>query len=68
MRGKNAAILDGNLMDGYLMWLYFDDEKPRVENTHPHTICAPDGKHLVFNSARRVIFSGGRSDIYAVEV
>ena len=83
MRGKNAAILDGNLMDGYLMWLYFDDEKPRVEiiarhetdftlmpgqYTHPHTICAPDGKHLVFNSARRVIFSGGRSDIYAVEV
>ena len=83
MRGKNAAILDGNLMDGYLMWLFFDDEKPRVEiiarhdtdftlmpgqYTHPHTICAPDGKHLVFNSARRVIFSGGRSDIYAVEV
>ncbi|MBQ9198323.1 MAG: hypothetical protein IJ157_13945 [Clostridia bacterium] len=83
MRGKNAAILDGNLMDGYLMWLYFDEETPRVEiiarhdtdftlmpgqSTHPHTICAPGGHHLVFNSARRVIFSGGRSDIYAVEV
>lgn len=83
MWGKNAVILDGNLMDGYLMWLYFDEEKPRVEiiarhdtdftlmpgqSTHPHTICSPDGKHLVFNSARRVIFSGGRSDIYSVEV
>ena len=83
MQGKNAAILDGNIMDGCLLWLFFDGETPRVEviarhdsdftlmpgqQTHPHTICAPDGKHLVFNSARRVIFAGGRSDIYSVEV
>lgn len=83
MKGRNAAILDGNLMDGMLLWLDFDADKPRVEIiarhdsdftlmpgqcTHPHTICSPDGRHLVFNSARRVIFAGGRSDIYSVEV
>lgn len=83
MWGKNAAILDGNILDGLLLWLYFNEENPRVEviaqhdtdftmmpgqYTHPHTICAPDGKHLVFNSARRVIFSGGRSDIYSIAI
>ena len=83
MKGRNAAILDGNLTDGMLLWLDFDADKPRVEIiarhdsdftlmpgqcTHPHTICSPDGRYLVFNSARRVIFAGGRSDIYSVEV
>lgn len=83
MWGKNAAILDGNILDGLLLWLYFDEAEPRVEvvarhdtdftlmpgqYTHPHTICAPGGKHLVLNSARRVIFSGGRSDVYSIAI
>lgn len=81
--GKNAVILDGNLMEGMLMWLYFDEEKPKVEiiarhdtdfttmpsqYPHPHAISDPSGRWIVFNSARRVIFTGARSDIYAVEL
>lgn len=81
--GKNAALIDGNIMDGLLMWLYFDEEKPKVEiicrhdsdftvmpcqYSHPHAISDPSRRWIVFNSARRVIFTGGRSDIYAVEL
>lgn len=81
MAGKNAAILDGNLMEGVLMWLYFEEELPRIEiiarhdsdfttmpsqYAHPHAISDPRGRRIVYNSARRVIFSGARSDIYAV--
>lgn len=81
--GKNAVILDGNLMDGMLMWLYFDDALPKIEMiarhdsdfttmpsqySHPHAISDPSGRWIVFNSARRVIFTGARSDIYAVEL
>lgn len=83
MPGKNAVILDGNLMDGMLMWLYFEEELPRLEliarhdtdfttmpsqYSHPHAISDPQGRWIVFNSARRVIFTGARSDIYAVTV
>lgn len=79
--GKNAVIIDGNLMDGMLMWLYFDGEIPRIEMiaqhgtdfttmpgqySHPHAISDPSGRWIVFNSARRIIFTGARSDIYAV--
>lgn len=83
MKGKDAVILDGNLLNGLLTWLYLDGESPRVEviarhdsdftvmpgqYTHPHTICDPTGRRLVFNSARKKIFVGGRSDVYTVEV
>lgn len=83
MAGKNAAIIDGNIMDGLLMWIYFDEELPKIEiiarhdsdftvmpcqYSHPHSICDPSGRWIVFNSARRIIFTGARSDIYAVEV
>lgn len=83
MQGRNAAIIDGNVLEGVLLWIYFDGEKPKIEiiaqhstdftampgqYSHPHSICDPTGKWIVFNSARRVIFTGARSDIYAVSI
>lgn len=83
MKGKNAVIVDGNVLDGLLLWVYFDNEKPKIEiiarhdtdfttmpcqYSHPHSICDPTGRWIVFNSARSVIFTGARSDIYSVEV
>ena len=83
MMGKNAAIIDGNILGGLLMWIYFDEELPKIEiiakhdtdfttmpcqYSHPHAICNPTGRQIVFNSAPRRIFYGPRSDIYAVEV
>lgn len=83
MQGRNAAIIDGNLLDGLLMWIDFDNETPKIEvvaqhatdfttmpcqYSHPHAICDPTGKRILFNSARRRIFYGPRSDIYMVEV
>lgn len=83
MQGRRAAIIDGNVMEGLLMWLYFDEDIPRMEiiarhdtdfttmpgqYSHPHAICDPSGKRIVFNSARRIIFSGARSDIYSVDI
>lgn len=83
MKGKNAVIIDGNVLDGLLLWVYFDQEKPKIEiiarhdtdfttmpcqYSHPHSICDPTGRWIVFNSSRRVIFTGARSDIYSVEV
>ena len=83
MAGKNAAIIDGNILDGLLMWIYFDGELPRIEiiarhdtdfttmpcqYSHPHAICDPTGRRIVFNSAPGRIFYGPRSDIYAVEI
>jgi hypothetical protein len=83
MKGKNAAIIDGNILDGLLMWIYFDQEKPKIEiiaqhgtdfttmpsqYAHPHAICDPSGRWIVYNSAPKIIFSGARSDIYSVEV
>lgn len=80
---KNAVILDGNLLDGALMLLSFDEERPKVEllgrhdsdfttmpsqYAHPHAVSDPSGRWVVFNSARRVIFTGARSDIYAMEL
>lgn len=83
MKGKNAAIIDGNILDGLLMWVYFDQEVPKLEiiaqhgtdfttmtgqYSHPHAICDPTGRWIVYNSAPRIIFYGPRSDIYSVEV
>lgn len=83
MQGKNAAIIDGNILEGLLMWLYFDDVQPKIEivckhdtnfttmtgqYAHPHSISDPSGRWIVFNSAPSTIFYGPRSDIYLVEV
>lgn len=83
MKGKNAAIIDGNILDGLLLWLSFDAPEPQIEiiaqhgtnftcmpgqYAHPHAICSPTGRWIVYNSAPSIIFYGPRSDVYAVEV
>ena len=78
MQGRPAIILDGNVSDNLLTWLYYDGDQPRVEviaahNTqwatvlgqasHPHQLCAPDGRWISFNTAQR-----GRTDVVVVRV
>ncbi len=78
MAGRPAIILDGNLSDDLLLWLYYDRERPRVEVIarhgtdwgalpgqfpHPHPLSDPTGRWISFNAARR-----GRSDVFVVEV
>lgn len=75
---RQALILDGDVLDGVLSWLYYDAEQPRVEvicrhdtaweslpgqYSHPHPQSDPTGRWISFNAARN-----GRSDVYVVEV
>ncbi|MCK4982172.1 MAG: hypothetical protein KAS17_04560 [Victivallaceae bacterium] len=75
---RPAIILDGDLAPGHLTWLYYDNEKPRLEiickhdteweslpgqYSHPHAQSDPTGRWISFNKAH-----GGRSDVYVVEV
>ncbi len=76
--GRPAIILDGNLSSDLLLWLYYDEEQPRVEviarhgtewgalpgqYPHPHPLSDPTGRWISFNAAHR-----GRSDIFVVSV
>lgn len=76
--GRPAVILDGNLSTDLLLWLYYDEEQPRVEVIarhgtdwgamsgqfpHPHPLSDPTGRWVSFNAAHR-----GRSDVYVVRV
>lgn len=78
MANRPAIILDGNLSKDLLLWLYYDEEQPRVEviaqhNTewnairgqfsHPHPLCDRAGRWISFNAVHR-----GRSDVYIVRV
>ncbi len=78
MAGRPAVILDGNLSDDLLLWVYYDQEQPRVEvicrhgtdwgalpgqYPHPHPICDPTGRWIAYNVAGR-----GRSDVFVVDV
>jgi hypothetical protein len=78
MAGRPAIILDGNVSDNLLTWLYYDGEQPRIEviaahNTqwatvlgqasHPHQLCSPDGRWISFNTAQR-----GRTEVHLVRV
>jgi hypothetical protein len=78
MANRPAIILDGNLSDNLLTWLYYDGEQPRVEviaahNTqwatvlgqasHPHQLSSPDGRWISFNTAQR-----GRTEVVIVRV
>lgn len=78
MAGRPAIILDGNLTSDCLLWLYYDQEQPRVEIIarhgttwdalpnqfpHPHPLSDPTGRYISFNCAAK-----GRSDVYIVEV
>jgi hypothetical protein len=78
MAGRPAIILDGNLSSDLLLWLYYDEEQPRVEviarhgtewgalpgqYPHPHPLSDPTGRWISFNAAQR-----GRSDVFIVQV
>jgi hypothetical protein len=78
MYGRPAFILDGNLTDDLLLWLYYDGEQPRVEviarhgtnwgghegqYPHPHPQSSPTGRHITYNYADR-----GRADVFVVTV
>ena len=78
MAGRPAVILDGNITNDMLLWLYYDAEKPRIEviarhgtewsalpgqYSHPHPHSDPTGTWISFNAATR-----GRSDIFVVRV
>ncbi|MEM7034433.1 MAG: hypothetical protein AAF629_33135, partial [Chloroflexota bacterium] len=78
MANRPAIILDGNISDDLLVWVYYDQEKPRVEviakhgtnwgalpwqYSHPHPLSDPTGSWISFNAANR-----GRSDVFVVEV
>ncbi|MBZ0300984.1 MAG: hypothetical protein K8J31_14650, partial [Anaerolineae bacterium] len=78
MADRPAIILDGNVSDNLLTWLYYDGVQPRIEviaahNTqwgtvlgqasHPHQLCSPDGRWISFNTAQR-----GRTEVIVVRV
>jgi hypothetical protein len=78
MAGRPAVILDGNLSNDLLLWVYYDRPQPRVEvicrhgsdwgalpgqYPHPHPICDPTGRWIAYNAAAR-----GRSDVFVVAV
>ncbi|MCY3945048.1 MAG: oligogalacturonate lyase family protein [Anaerolineaceae bacterium] len=78
MAGREALLLDGNVSDNLLVWLYFDADLPRFEviaghntewgslpgqTTHPHPLCSPDGRWISFNTTQK-----GRSDVAVVRV
>ncbi len=78
MQGRNALLLDGNVSENLLTWLYYDGRQPRVEiiaahdtqwrslpgqTTHPHPLCSPDGRWISFNTTQH-----GRSDVAVVRV
>lgn len=74
---RRAIILDGNVTDDMLMWLYWDAETPRLapicrhgtewgslsgQLHDPHPAADPSGRWIAFNAAR-----AGRSDVFVVE-
>lgn len=78
MADREALLLDGNVSDNLLVWLYYDAETPRIEviaahntewgslpgqTTHPHPLCSPDGRWISFNTTQK-----GRSDVAVVRV
>ena len=78
MAGRPAVILDGNLSNDLLLWVYYDRPQPRVEvicrhgsdwgalpgqYPHPHPISDPTGHWIAYNAAAR-----GRSDVFVVQV
>jgi hypothetical protein len=78
MAGRPAIILDGNITNDMLLWLYYDSEQPRIEviarhgtdwgalpgqYPHPHAVSDPTGKWIVYNVGHR-----GRTDVCVVKV
>lgn len=75
---RPAIILDGNVTDDQLCWLYFDQETPRLEPiathgtewrsipgqySHPHPQADPAGRWIAYHVAK-----DKRSDVFAVSV
>ena len=81
MQGRAALLLDGNVSDNLLTWLYFDGELPRVEviaahntqwnslpgqTTHPHTpVLARRALDLLQHDAEGPQRRSGRSSLTA---
>lgn len=78
MAGRPAIILDGNISPDLLLWLYYDQEQPRVEVIarhgtdwkalpgqfpHPHPLSDPTGRWVSFNAGAQ-----GRTDVFVVKV
>jgi len=78
MAGRPAILLDGNLTQDMLLWMYYDTPEPRVEivcrhgtqwngapgqHSHPHPVSDPTGRYVAYNVGDR-----GRSDVWLVEV
>ena len=77
--GRKAVMIDGNITNDMILWLYYDDPKHlRIEAIckhgtnwggsewqypHPHPQCDPTGSRIVYNAA-----AGGRSDVFVVEI
>ena len=84
MAGRPAIIIDGNVTNDLLLWLYYDRESPRIEviashrsdwqsmpyqYPHPHPLSDPTGRHISFNAARRDRWvERSRSDVYIVDL
>jgi hypothetical protein len=78
MAGRPAIMLDGNITTDMLLWLYYDQEQPRIEVIarhgtdwgalpgqfpHPHPTCDSRGQWIAFNRGDR-----GRTDVCVVRV
>ena len=78
MANRPAMMLDGNLTPDMLLWLYYEDEQPRIEMiaqhsthwnalpgqyAHPHPLSDPTGRWISFNAGYN-----GRSDVHIVQV
>jgi hypothetical protein len=78
MAGRPAMMLDGNITTDMLLWLYYDQEQPRIEVIarhgtnwqalpgqfpHPHPTCDSQGKWIAFNRG-----ASGRTDVCVVRV
>ena len=83
MPGRPAVIVDGNLTEDLLMWVYYDRPSPEVEiiarhgsdylamkqqAAHPHPQCDPTGRWISFNASRREWRVRCSSNVYVVEV
>jgi hypothetical protein len=75
---RPAVLVDGNLSDHLLLWVYYDAPQPRVEvvaahntqwnttpgqSSHPHPHSDASGRWITFNAAQQA-----RTDIYLVKV
>jgi hypothetical protein len=84
MAGRPAIIVDGNVTNNMLLWLYYEKESPRFEvigrhdtdwqsmpyqYPHPHPLSDPTGRWMSFNAARRDKWvERSRSDVYILSL